>query len=252
MTIWKPDLKGRKGPKYLQIADAISEAIDSGELMPGTQLTPQRILAYELDVSPNTTSRAYAECVNRGQLYGEVGKGSFVKIPQREVGHTSGLNRSDRGPIDLSRNLPFSSHSSGYLTETLKQLGSVSDLEVFLSYQTSEGDLRHHLEAGRKWLGLTGVKAAVDEIVITSGAQHGLFSTLMSFTSRGDTILVEELTYPPVRLMTQRLGLKVQTVEIDQEGLIPEALDKTCKSRKVWGRSSIVDTKPDHEALSFW
>ncbi len=63
MAIWTPDLTGRTGPKYRMLADAIAQAVAKGELRPGSCLPPHRILAYEIGMSPNTTSRAYAECV---------------------------------------------------------------------------------------------------------------------------------------------------------------------------------------------
>ena len=233
MAIWKPDLKDRKGPKYRQIADAISEAIDSGKLSPGTRLTPHRILAYDLGISPNTTSRAYAECVNRGLLCGEVGRGTFVKIPQKDMDLSTGLGRPQQGPIDFSRNLPFPSPCAAYLSNTLSRLAASRDLQAFLDYRTSDGDLKHHLDAGRTWLNRTGVTASNDEIVITSGAQHGIFTALMSVTGPGDTIATEKLTYSPIRLMSQRLGLKLRTVDMDDEGLIPSALDKACTERPV-------------------
>ncbi|WP_321389356.1 PLP-dependent aminotransferase family protein [uncultured Desulfuromusa sp.] len=232
MTIWKPELKDGKGPKYRQIADAISEAVEAGILNPGTRLTPHRILAYELGISPNTTSRAYAECVNRGLLYGETGRGTFVKIPRKDLDRSQGLGRA-QGPVDFSRNLPFPGPGAAHLASTLSQLGASHDLQVFLDYQTGDGHLKHHLEAGKNWLNRTGVKASNEEIVITNGAQHGIFTTLMSVTCPGDTIVTEKLTYSPIRLMAKRLGLKLRTVEMDDEGLNPDALDRACSASQV-------------------
>ncbi len=233
MAIWKPDLKDRKGPKYRQIADAISEAIDSGTLIPGTRLPPHRILAYDMGISPNTTSRAYAECVNRGLLYGEVGRGTFVKIPQKDMDQATGLDRPQQGPIDFSKNLPCPSPCSAFFSQTLSRLSARHDLQALLDYQTGDGNLKHHLDAGRDWLSRTGVTASNDEIIITSGAQHGILTALMSVTCPGDTIATEKLTYSPIRLMARRLGLKLITVDMDDEGMIPTALDKACAKHPV-------------------
>ncbi|WP_306120878.1 MULTISPECIES: GntR family transcriptional regulator [unclassified Roseitalea] len=65
MAIWLPDIEERSGPKYLQIVEAMAKDIAVGRLAPGTRLPPHRELAYQLGVSANTTSRAYAEAVRR-------------------------------------------------------------------------------------------------------------------------------------------------------------------------------------------
>ncbi|NVN12107.1 GntR family transcriptional regulator, partial [Nguyenibacter vanlangensis] len=80
-AIWHPDLSGRRGPKYLQIIAAMAEDIASGDLPAGACLPPHRVLAWQLGLSPNTTSRAYAEGVKRALLRGEVGRGTFVRVP---------------------------------------------------------------------------------------------------------------------------------------------------------------------------
>lgn len=233
MAIWKPDCRDGKGPKYRQIADSIAGAIDTGILRPGTRLTPHRILAYELGISPNTTSRAYGECVNRGLLYGEVGRGTFVKIPRTDMDRSLGLGRPGQGPVDFSRNLPFPGPGAVHLGHTLSRLAASHDLQVFLDYQTGDGNLKHHLDAGKTWLNRTGITASNEEIVITGGAQQGIFTTLMSVTRPGDTIVTEKLTYPSIRLMAQQLGLKLCTVDMDDQGLIPDALDEACCERPV-------------------
>ncbi|HAV37514.1 MAG TPA: GntR family transcriptional regulator, partial [Massilia sp.] len=48
--IWLPRLAGNKGPRFLQIADALQAAVADGSLQPGDRLPPQRRLAALLDV----------------------------------------------------------------------------------------------------------------------------------------------------------------------------------------------------------
>ena len=61
-----PDISGRSGPKFMALADAIAEVIESGELEPDTKLPPQRILSYRLSVTVGTVTRAYQELERRG------------------------------------------------------------------------------------------------------------------------------------------------------------------------------------------
>jgi DNA-binding transcriptional MocR family regulator len=49
---------------------------------------------------------------------------------------------------------------------------------------------------------------------------------LLSTTKRGDTILSEALTYPGFLLAAQQLGLRVVGLEADQEGVLPEAIER--------------------------
>ncbi|MEO1017628.1 MAG: PLP-dependent aminotransferase family protein [Pseudomonadota bacterium] len=231
MAIWIPMLTGRRGPKYLQIVDAMADDIASGVLAPGTRLPPQRELAYALNISPNTTSRAYAEAVARALVQGEVGRGTFVRAPgsAKPSGDPADLRRPQAGPIDLSRNLPCPGLAATDLAETLTRLGHGKLLNRLTDYQT-EGDLADHKEAGLAWLDRCRVKTSGDEIIITAGAQHGILCALMAATRPGDLLLTEALTYAPVKAMADRLGLKLKPVPIDDNGLCPDALEDICRS----------------------
>ncbi len=231
MAIWIPDLADRRGPKYLQIVDALAEDIASGALAPGVKLLPHRELAYQLGVSPNTASRAYAEAINRALLRGEVGRGTFVRalVELGQAGQPADLQRSTSGPIDLSRNLPAPGKAAVELEQTLQELQKSGTLQALLDYQI-EADLPHHTEAALVWLERSGLQARKEEIVITNGAQHGIFCTLMALMRKGDLLLTEELTYGPVRHMAERLGLNIASVRMDEGGLCPDALAEICRT----------------------
>ena len=234
MAIWQLSLEGRQGPKYLRIVEALAGDIAAGRLQPGTRLPPHRELAYLLGISPNTTSRAYAEAVSRGLLRGEVGRGTYVREsgPRPPDADGADMLRPHAGPIDLSRNLPFPGIAETYLARTLTELGQSPRLQALLSYQT-ESDLHHHADAAIDWLGRVGLAAHRDEVVITNGAQHGLLASLMAVVQSGDVLLTEELTYAPVKAMAERLSLKLAAAPIDDGGLCPEAFDRICRTHAV-------------------
>ncbi len=233
MAIWLPELDGRRGPKYLQIVEAMAEDIASERLAIGTRLPPHRELAYQLGMSVNTTSRAYAEAVKRALLRGEVGRGTFVRSPYSalQADEESNLRRERTGPIDLSRNLPLPGFAEPHIRRVLGEIARGDGLPALLDYQTDE-DLVHHREAGLIWLDNCGVKARPDQIVTTMGGQHGLLCTLMSLLRPGDLLLTETLTYTPIRAMAERLGLHTQTVSMDNEGVVPEAFAELCRRAK--------------------
>lgn len=233
MAIWIPNLNGRHGPKYLQIVEAMAEDITSGRLSERARLPPHRILAYQLGISVNTTSRAYGEGIKRGFLRGEVGRGTFVRSTDADtpVGELGNLHREAKGLIDLSRNLPLPGFAEPHIRRVLGEIAKDECVPALLDYQTYK-DLSHHIEAGMIWLKGCGVEAQADRIVPTMGGQHGLLCTLMGLLRPGDLLLTEALTYTPVHAMAERLGLLTATVPLDAEGVVPEAFAELCARAK--------------------
>ncbi len=234
MAIWRPTLDGRHGPKYLQIVEALADDIAMGRLAPGTRLPPHRDLAFALEVSPNTTSRAYAEAVARALVQGEVGRGTFVRGAHRAdlEPASADMRRPASGPIDLSRNLPCPGLAAPFLAEALAALGRDGPLDALTDYQ-AEADLVRHATAACVWLERCGVPAGSDEIVVTNGAQHGILCALMALTRPGDLLLTEALTYQPVKAMADRLGLKLRPVPLDDGGICPDAFEEICLGHRV-------------------
>ncbi|MDF1749401.1 MAG: PLP-dependent aminotransferase family protein [Alphaproteobacteria bacterium] len=233
MAIWIPDLTNRQGPKYLQIVEVMAEDIATGRLPAGTRLPPHRELAYQLDISPNTTSRAYAEAIKRALLKGEVGRGTFVRSGDDclVTGEPETLRRAASGPIDLSRNLPIPGFSEPHIRRVLGEIASGNGLPALLDYQT-DADLTHHREAGKAWLAGCGLNADIDCVVPVMGGQHGILSVLIALLQPGDLLLTETLTYTPVLMMAARLGLQTATVAMDGQGVVPEAFEVLCREAK--------------------
>ncbi|MCG8562500.1 MAG: PLP-dependent aminotransferase family protein [Hyphomicrobiales bacterium] len=229
MTIWRPSLAGRTGPKFRQISDAIGESVADGRLTAGTRLPPQRDLAYALGVSLNTVSRAYADATDRGFVQGEVGRGTYVRAggPLSAQAQPDGLTRPAEGPIDFSLNLPAPGRAAAALARTLKALSGSPALASFLDYQAAP-DQPHHAAAAADWLGQVGLEARGEDIVITAGAQHGIMVALLATMRPGDVLLTEALTYAPIKAIAHHLGLKVYAVAGDDGMLDPDALDLAC------------------------
>lgn len=233
MAIWVPDLSSRDGPQYLRIVEAMAEDIATGRLPAGTRLPPHRELAYQLDLSPNTTSRAYAEAVRRALLKGEVGRGTFVRSNNTDPAQAEPetLRRKENGLIDLSRNLPIPGLSEQHIRRVMSEIAGDAGLRSLLDYQT-DADLVHHREAGRMWLASCGLDADLDCIVSVIGGQHGILSVLMALLQPGDLLLAESLTYTPVLAIAARLDLRTGAVDMDAEGVMPEAFEAWCREAK--------------------
>jgi len=65
-------------PLYRQIIDQILIAISTGQLRPGDKLPTVRQLAIDIQVNPNTVSRAYRELEMHGAVATQRGTGTFV------------------------------------------------------------------------------------------------------------------------------------------------------------------------------
>jgi len=65
-------------PQYEQIANAVCQAIRSGQLKPGDRLPTVRALASDLSVSLTTVTAAFKSLAENGWTRGEVGRGTFV------------------------------------------------------------------------------------------------------------------------------------------------------------------------------
>ena len=75
---WKPTLTRSGRPIYAELAQQLERDIESGALLPGTKLPPQRELADFLNINLSTVSRAFKICADNGLLTGSVGDGTYV------------------------------------------------------------------------------------------------------------------------------------------------------------------------------
>lgn len=229
MTIWLPQIENGATPLYLAIADALQRDLESGVLSAGTRLPTHRDLAEYLGVTVGTVSRAYAEAGRRGLTNGEVGRGTFVRGAAIEDHGWAAAPASEAGGvIDLSLATPWVIPGEGdLLAKTLREIADERSLDGLLRYDPESATLAQRTAAAA-WITRTGMTATPEQTIVTVGAQHSmtvLFSTLLR---PGDTVLVGELTYPGMKGIAQMLGLRIRGVAMDEEGLLPDALDVAC------------------------
>ena len=233
MTIWQPDLGQPSGPRYLAIVDALAADLDAGRLRDGDRLPTHRDLAYRLGVTVGTVTRAYREAARRGLVSGEVGRGTYVQQrrlkPQAML--TTERSRDGGAPIDLSLNCSTLAEAEAALRDSLNELAGRNDIAELLSYQPHRG-MAAHRDAAASWLRRTGLAAAPDQIVITAGGQHAMVVALSTLTEPGDVVLTEALTYPGMKALASLLKLRLHGIEMDSDGLLPEAFDAACRQHR--------------------
>jgi 2-aminoadipate transaminase len=81
-----------------------------------------------------------------------------------------------------------------------------------------------------------GISAPVDEIVVTTGSQQGLDLIGRVLLDPGDVVLVELPTYSGAIAAFRNLQASLVGVELDEEGISIEALDRSVAAQRAQGR----------------
>ncbi|MER7796814.1 PLP-dependent aminotransferase family protein [Microbacterium sp. NPDC096154] len=106
-------------------------------------------------------------------------------------------------------------------------VGVLRDREVdALQYQPAQG-LAGTIEAIREVMRAEGVEAGPERIQVTAGSQMGLQAITTLLADPGDTVLAEAPTYVGALSIFGGLEAEVAQVDIDEDGMIPAALEET-------------------------
>ncbi len=224
---WTPRLRPGASPAYRAIADALEADIRAGRIAAGDPLPTQRELANRLGLNFTTITRAYAEARRRGLLTATVGRGTFVADSGARVSDADTRRTSDH---DLSVNAPpVPTWLPAAFRQTLARIANDHGLaQDVLSYESRLGSVRAR-EAGVEWLRARGLVSDASRVVVTAGAQHALSLLLSTFARPGQTVLTEALAYPGLHSAAAMAGVRLEPVQIDDEGLRPDMLDDACE-----------------------
>lgn len=225
--------KGR--PRYRAIAEALARGILDGRIEAGSKLPPLRVLADELSVTVGTVSRVYIEIERQGLVTSRVGDGTYVLTRGERARNGEFENAPDGAPgvIDLTRNAHIPGGESALLGDALMRIGADRRRLAQLGEYLPDAGLVRHREAGARWLARSGVDVSASQIIVTNGAQHALLCTLMATLRKDDLIVSEHLTYPGLVAAARVLGIRLNGLAIDAQGLLPDALDEACSQQRV-------------------
>ncbi|NDY89630.1 aminotransferase-like domain-containing protein [Ideonella livida] len=245
--MWQPQLPAEEGPLYERIAQALAQDIQAGRLQAGQRLPTLKALAALLGVTPGTVSRAYELAHRRGLVSGEVGRGTFVlpltagdaapvvtpPAPTSPTvpGMQPAAAEAGGEALDLSIVKPYLPLQEPVLRQALAELARAASLPEMLDY-TRDGGLPSHRQAGAQWLRAAGLDAQADQIILTAGAQHGLWVAVQALTRPGELVACEALCYPGVASVVLGLGRRLQGIAMDEEGLQVEALRAQCRRER--------------------
>ena len=232
-TKWQPSLKDHPGPKYKALADTLKDGIRVGALPAGSKLPPVRDLAWKLSITPGTVARAYTILTDAGICEATVGRGTFVAnlptMPEPDPMAINGVPHGSGGLTPdvrlLSPALPNMGQAE-LIRELMKRV-AIDPPSGLMHYPSREG-FKPAREAVVDWLAGAPIGALSEEdVVLCHGGQNGISLALQTIlTGHRPVILVEELAYPGFRRAAELLRAEVIPVPMDEDGIIPEALQE--------------------------
>jgi DNA-binding transcriptional MocR family regulator len=255
-------------PLYVQLRDQLRALVHAGDLRPGDRIPASRELATMLGVHRTTVANAYAELESEGLIQGHVGRGTFIK------GNGNGLKLSppappvlnggnglrwellfadERGEEILSRltaNVPEDALSF-VMARPAQEFFPIEELQTcvnavlrreateVLNLGPSDG-YAPLKEALLEMIRREGIAAKDENLLVTDGCQQSLDLISKAFVRAGDTVILENPTYPGAMAIfngarARCLGVPMRThAEPGTSlGLDLEALEATLAANRV-------------------
>ncbi|OZG70353.1 GntR family transcriptional regulator [Hahella sp. CCB-MM4] len=221
--------------RYEQLANDIAELIRSGVLSAGQRAPSVRQASKNYGVSASTVFQAYYLLENKGLLRAKPRSGYIVcsqpnhHVPAVERAQTTLTST----PVDVSK-LVFSVLGS-VRDPSIAPFGSafpspalfpMQRLAKSMAKATRMMDLRSlvsDLPPGNQMLlrqialryGVIGVKAPIDEIIVTNGAMEALNLCLQAVTRPGDLVAIESPAFYASLQVLERLQLQAVEIPVD-------------------------------------
>jgi DNA-binding transcriptional MocR family regulator len=131
--------------------------------------------------------------------------------------------------VSLAGGMPnVSSLPKELITESFEKLMSTKG-DMALQYGGGQGDvtLRGQIH---DIMALEGIQSSVEDLVITTGSQHGLELLAGLFLDEGDVVIAEGPSYVGALGTFRQYEASVVHVEMDMSGLVPDSLRAAIKS----------------------
>src|ERR1700740_2794338 len=211
-------------PLYIQLRDQLRALVHAGDLRPGDRIPASRELATMLGVHRTTVANAYAELESEGLIQGHVGRGTFIRgngnglkitppAPAVLNGHNGIrwelLFADERGDETLSRLTAAAPEDalSFVIDRPADEFFPVDELVncVNAVLRREAGDVltlgpsdgyAPLKEALLELLRREGIPAKDENLLITGGCQQSLDLISKAFVRPGDSVILENPTYP--------------------------------------------------------
>ena len=253
--------KRSKTPAYLQISFAVMRYIRRGQLAGGRKLPGTRMMAEALHVHRRTLQLALDELLAQGWLEIIPRQGTFVSRNLPELRPVKNLS------ISIAQKYPDTTQfriketvgnafiesnfqRNGYLilaegfpdirlapmNEYLRELRSIEKRPTsrkYFHYGDPKGTvyLREVLAAYLKET--RSMPVSPDNIIITRGAQMGLYVSCRVLLKAADEVVIADPNYVTARLTLESAGGVINRVPVDDDGIDVDAIEELCNKKKI-------------------
>lgn len=249
-------------PAYLQLVNGIIALITDGVMQKGDLIPGTRSMAVQINLHRKTVIAAYNELTAQGWLIAVAKHGHHVamELPELGIKQWGGAEHGYSAESKMTSNFfklettkefyphafspspsliiddghpdtrlaPMHLLNREYLSR-LKQQHSRKKPAITLA----PGSLKLR-ETMVGYLGLTrGIRADVQNILITHGAQMSIYIAASLLLKRGSYVVVAEPGYHVANFVFEYLGAKIIRIPADQDGIDPDLLKQACETCKI-------------------
>ncbi|GAA2053039.1 PLP-dependent aminotransferase family protein [Catenulispora yoronensis] len=214
-------------PAYRALAQSVRALILDGRIALRTRVPAERDLAAALGLSRTTVTAAYDLLREEGFLESRRGSGTWTMLPPGAgpAGFGGWLLPSQPGGADVAIDLSCASFGmpAALMTEVLAECApAIAALTANTGYYHAGWPELREVIAERYCA--RGLPTTPDQIVITSGAQHGNVLALGLLCGPGDRVVVESPTYPNSIEAMRRARMRPVPVPIGEDGIESDVL----------------------------
>ncbi|MDW8850424.1 PLP-dependent aminotransferase family protein [Flavobacterium sp. MMLR14_040] len=212
---------------YLQIADAIINAIKSGNLNSGNALPGSRQLAGLLNVNRNTVIEALEVLVAEGWLITMDRKGTFIADILPEV--IRNTKNQEKTTVIIEEAKPHLVFDDGLPDSRLAPMNDLARAyrEIFnrksrwqiMGYSNELGDIEFRKAIVQMLNFKRGMNVSPDQICITRGSQMAMYLAAHSLFTNGDYVMIENPGYKPAWEAFENAGAGLLPVNVASDGL---------------------------------
>ncbi|MEU9980796.1 aminotransferase class I/II-fold pyridoxal phosphate-dependent enzyme [Streptomyces sp. NPDC050856] len=209
------------GRRASEIAASVERGVGSGELAPGQVLPPMRELAEHLGVNPNTVAAAYRTLRERGVIETAGRRGSRVRPLPATTARGAIRIEAPPGVRDVGEGNPDPA-----LLPPLE-----AALTAAARHNTDHPALYGQAPVDEEFARLARAALTADGVpegplAVTSGALDAIERVLAAHLRPGDAVAVEDPGWGSVLDLVPALGLTVVPVALDDDGPLPEAVER--------------------------
>lgn len=247
--MWVLD-RSSKLPLFQQIINQIIESIQNGTLSAGDKLPPERKLAEMYGVNRSTVNHALEELVSLGWIVRRQGSGTEVakgrwgsrQTPDYHWRRLTNLTAPQDPFIEKINELKNTQKTLDLFTGDLPtelipdfQFPAITWEQVIQEEKkvTKTGYLSLKEIIQKNAAKSLGISMDGQDLLITSGSTQGILLLLQTLLQFGDCIATEEPSFLFSLPLFQYLGIRVEGIPCDSEGIQPEKLEKQILAKKI-------------------